>query len=268
MGTNQTAARDLAMSVADPATGTTEEMVDLGSFLFTEAMGGQPWALLNASDFALFLTDGALAGKLEWNATNGDYELTETRNVTAGSTTGTANVAIAVAFFTTAEPGVTGVPVAPLTSGGTAFSSILSLTYRRQLTGSFANGISGVQRQHSSTSSFTVTGLNGATPGFTINGTKSVTFANTYADGRTVSGTLSENVTNVALTATQQSNGSWLLSATGTITVAYSATITQANGTTTQVNRTATITLNGQQTVHVEMDGTEVDADMTTGETE
>ncbi len=186
-GTNQAAARDLAMTVADPATGTTQEMVDLGSFLFTEAMGGRPWALFDASDFALFLTDGALAGRLAWSPTGSDYELTETRSVSAGSVTGSATVTIKVAFFTSLDASGTGVQITPLTStASTAFSAIHSLTYDRRMSGSFSSSLIGVQRQLSSTSSFIVTDLNGAAPGFTINGAKNVIFTNTYADGRTV----------------------------------------------------------------------------------
>ncbi len=70
------------------------------------------------------------------------------------------------------------------------------------------------------------------------------------------------------VSAAFQTNGTWLVAATGTISVDYSAAITQADGTTTQVSRTATITLNGQQTVEVDMDGTQVHVDMMTGEPE
>ncbi|HVP19078.1 MAG TPA: hypothetical protein VMU36_08780 [Spirochaetia bacterium] len=266
--TNQVASRDLAMSVADPTTGTTEEMTDLGAFLATEALGELSWSLFHGSDFALFLRDGAIAKQLVWNPTNADYQMTQTRSIAAGPITGTANVTLTVAFFTTSTPGTTGVQIAPLTSGGTAFSDVHSLTYSRQMSGSFANSISGLQRKLTSTSSFTVTGLSLSPPGFTIKGTKTTTFTNTYSDGKIVAGTTSENVNNVVVTAVLQSDGTWLVTATGSILVDYSATITQADGTTTQVNRTATITLNGQRTVRVDMDGTEVDVDMTTGETE
>jgi len=265
---NQVAARDLAVSVSDPTSGTTEEITDLGSFLFTEAAGGRPWALFHAADFALFLTDGALANQLAWSSMNNDYELTRNRSVTAGSISGMADVTIAVAFFTSTDASGTGVQITPLTSGAsTSFSGIHSLTYHRQMSGSFSNTASGLKRQLTSTSSFTVTNVNEPS-GFTINGTKTVSFDHTYPDGKTISGTINENVTNVVVTAVLQGDGTYLVTATGTIMVDYSATITQANGTTTQVSKTATITLNGQRIVHVDMDGTDVDVDMTTGEAE
>ncbi len=265
---NQIAARDLAASVTDPTTGTTEEMTDLGSFLFPEALGGQPWSLFHASDFALFLTDGVLSQAFLWNAANADYELSETRTISAGPITGTAAVTIAVAFFTSTDASGTGEQIAPLTSGAAPFSGVHSLTYNRQISGTFKNSLSGVGRQHSSKSAYTVTGLNGATPGFTITGMKTVSFTDSYPDGKSIAGTITETVNNVAVTAVLQSDGSYLVTATGTILADYSATITDANGTTTQVSRTATITLNGQQTVHIDMDGTEVDADLSTGEIE
>ena len=50
--------------------------------------------------------------------------------------------------------------------------------------------------------------------------------------------------------------------------VRYTATVTLADGTTDQVQKTATCTLDGRQTAHVDMDGTDVDVDITTGATE
>jgi hypothetical protein len=70
------------------------------------------------------------------------------------------------------------------------------------------------------------------------------------------------------VTAVQQGNGVYLVSITGTIQVAYDATITQSNGTTSMVSKSATITLNGQETVGVDLDGRQIRADMTTGQTE
>lgn len=68
--------------------------------------------------------------------------------------------------------------------------------------------------------------------------------------------------------AVLQPDGTYLVTATGTIMVSYAATITQADGTTTQVDKTATFTLDGQKTAHLDMDGTDVDVDVTTGETD
>ena len=134
------------------------------------------------------------------------------------------------------------------------------------MTGSFSNSLSGVQRQHTSTSSFTVTGLSSGTPGFTVNGTKTVVFTNKYADGRTITGTLTQTVNQLVVAAVLQPDGTYLVTATGVIMVSYSATIMQADGSTTQVNTTATFTLDGKQTAHLDMDGTDVDVDVTTGE--
>jgi hypothetical protein len=263
---NMAAARDLAMSVADPTSGTTQEMADLGAFLFGPgALGPQPWSLFHSSDFALYLMDGVLSGKFVWNPSNNDYELSQTNTITAGPISGTATVSISLAFFTSADATGTGVQI---TIGQPIPSTIHSLTYNRSLSGSFSNSLVGIERQLTSTSSFTVTGLNGTSAGFTVNGTKNVSFTNSYSDGRSISGTLTENVNNVVVTAVLQSDGSYLVSATGTILVDYSATLTSANGTTQQVIRTATITLNGQQMARVDMDGTEVDVDVTTGETD
>jgi hypothetical protein len=97
--------------------------------------------------------------------------------------------------------------------------------------------------------------LNSGTLGFTVNGLKADTFTNRYADGSTVTGTLSETVKQLVVSAVPQSDRSDLVTATGAILVRYSATVTLADGTTNQVQKTATFTLDGRQTAHVDMDG-------------
>jgi len=270
----QIAAKDLAMSVADPTTGTTQEITDLGSCVFGAwGLNPLPWSLFRASNFALYLyNDGFLSKKLEWNPAKSDYELTESRSVTAGPISGTAKtLSIAVAFFTSTDASGTGVQIAPLTVGATPFSNIHSLTYYRQLQGTFTNSFSNVARQLNSTSSFTVTNLTvgGSSPGFTVGGTRTDTFQNIYADGNTVKGSFTETITTpVVVSAALQSNGSYMVTATGVIQVAYMATIIQANGTTSTVSKTSTITLNGEETVYINMDVTRIGVDLTTGETE
>lgn len=273
----QIAAKDLAMSIADPTTGTTQEITDLGSCFFGAwGLNPVPWSLFRASNFALYLySDGFLSKKLVWNSTNNDYEFTESRTVTAGPISGTAKtLTIAVAFFTSTDASGTGVQIDPLTPDTTPFSSIHSITYSRQLQSNFTNSTTGVQRQLSSTTSFTVTNLTvtGSTPGFSVTGTRTDNFTDTYSNGTTVKGSFTETIgssaTPIVVTAVLQSNGSYLVTATGTIQVAYTATITQANGTTSTVSNTSTITLNGKETVYINMNGTRCSVDMTTGETE
>jgi formate-dependent phosphoribosylglycinamide formyltransferase (GAR transformylase) len=102
-----------------------------------------------------------------------------------------------------------------------------------------------------------------------VSGERADTFNNSYSDGTAISGSLTEAVsTPVVVTAVLQSNGSYLVSDTGTIQVAYQATITQANGKSSAISDAATITLNGQETVHVDMGGIHISVDMTTGKTE
>ncbi len=160
-----------------------------------------------------------------------------------------------------------------MTSGGTPLSGIHSIAYKRQMQADFTNSVSHTERKSSSTSSFLVTALTigGANPGFTLSGSKTASFTHVNADGTTVVGSLSQTISTtnpIVVSAVLQSDGTYLVSATGQIMVSYDATITNADGTTNTVSRTATVTLNGQRTVHVDVDGTEVDADMTTGETE
>jgi len=264
----QLAANDLAMSVTDPTTGTTQEITDLGSCIFGAwGLNPVPWSLFRAPNFALYLyNDGFLSKKLVWN--QNAYELNESRSVTAGPISGTTTIAITIAFFTSTDASGTGVQIAPLTSGTTPFSSIHSLTYSRQLQGSFSNSTAGVQRQLTSKSNFTVTNLTvgSSSPGFTLSGGRTDTFNNTYSNGTTVTGSSTETIsTPIVVTAVMQSNGSYLVSATGVIQVAYQATITPAGGKSSTVSETATITLNGQETVYIDMGGRHIGVDMTTG---
>jgi hypothetical protein len=271
---NQIAARDLAMSVADPTTGTMQEMTDLGSAFFgVWALGPQPWSLYGASGFALYLEDGLLSGQIAWSAANSDYELALSRSIAAGDFSGSFAVSLSIAFFTSTDGSGTGIQVSPLTSGAAALSTVHSIAYKRHLVADFTNGISHTERKSDSTSSFLVTALTvgGSNPGFMLSGSKTVGFTHIYADGTTVVGSLSQTISTtspVMVSAVLQSDGTYLVSATGVILVSYDATITKADGTTSTVSRTATVTLDGQKTVHVDMDGTDVDVDMTTGETE
>ncbi len=267
---SEIAARDIALSIADPTSGTTQEMTDLGAFFYARGaargLGIAPWSLFHGSDFAQYFTAGIESGKFTWNGTADDYEMSGTQSVTAGPISGSTDITLDVAFFTSSDASGTGVQIANPSAG--LPSTIQSLTYKRQMTGTFSNSLSGLKRQLTSTSSFTVTGLNSGSLGFTVNGTKTSTFTNTYADGTTAKGTLTEAVNQFVVSAVLQASGSYLLTATGTITVTYSATITRADGTSVQVNKTATFTLNGQRTAHVDMDGTNADVDITTGATE
>jgi hypothetical protein len=267
---NEIAARDAALSIADPVSGTTQELTDLGSFFYADdaakRLGGAPWSLFHAGDFALYFMQGIESGKFVWNPTANDYELSETPDVAAGPTSGSANIIIDVAFFSSSDGSGTGEQISGLSAG--LPSTIHSLSYKRQMTGTFVNSHTDTQRQLASTSSFTVTGLNSGTPGFTVNGTKTVTFTDKYADGSMVTGTRSEAVNQLVVSAVPQSDGSCLVTATGTIVVSCSATITLANGTSDSVQKTATFTLDGQQTAHFNMGGTGVDVDITTGAAE
>jgi hypothetical protein len=270
--TNQIAAKDLAMTVADPTTGTVQEMTDLGSALGAGEMGSR-WSLYGASGSVLYLEQGLRSGQLAWSSANNDYELNLSRSITVGAFTGSATVSISVAFLTSTDGSGTGIQVSPLTSGAATLSSVHSIAYKRHLQADFTNGVTHVERKSDSTSSFVVTALTvgGSNPGFTLSGSKTVAFTHIYSDGTTVIGNLSQTISSsspVVVSAVLQPDGSYLVTATGTILVSYDATITKADGTTSTVTHTATVTLDGQKTVHVDMDGTEVDVDSTTGETE
>jgi hypothetical protein len=273
-GVNQIAAKDLATTIADPTTGTVQEMTDLGSAFFgIWALGLQSRSLERAPGLALFLEEGLRGGQLAWSSANSDYELNLSRSITAGAFTGSATVSISVAFLTSTDGSGTGIQVSPLTSGAATLSSIHSIAYTRHLQADFTNSVTHVERKSDSTSSFVVTALTvgGSNPGFTVSGSKTVAFTHIYSDGTTVIGNLSQTISSsspVVVSAVLQSDGSYLVTATGTILVSYDATITKADGTTSTVSHTATVTLDGQRTLHVDMEGTEVDADTTTGETE
>ncbi len=56
------AARDMALSIADPVSGTTQELTDLGAFLYgsdiAKRLDSAPWTLFHAGDFALYFVEG------------------------------------------------------------------------------------------------------------------------------------------------------------------------------------------------------------------
>ena len=98
--------------------GTTQEITDLGSFLYAHdtgrRLGGAPWSLFHAGDFALYFAQGIESGKFVWNPTANDYELSETPDVTAGPTSGSANIIIDVAFLSSSDASGTGEQISGL----------------------------------------------------------------------------------------------------------------------------------------------------------
>ena len=117
----------------------------------------------------------------------------------AGLISGNANMTIGVACFTSNGSDGPGISISDPSDGFP--STIRSLSYKRQISGTFANAHTDVQRRLTSTSSFTVTGLNSGTLGFTVNGITQATFTNTYADGSVVNGTLSQTVNKLVVSA-------------------------------------------------------------------
>src|SRR5208283_2254766 len=130
---HEVAARDMALSIADPVSGTTQELTDLGAFLYgsdiAKRLDGAPWSLFHAGDFALYFVEGIESGKFVWRSTTNDYELTETRSVAAGLISGSANISIDVAFFTSNNSNGPGISISDPSAGFP--STVRSLSYQR-----------------------------------------------------------------------------------------------------------------------------------------
>lgn len=246
----------IAAAVAEPSDGFTQEAMDIGGLLFGSGGGGQQsLAGRSASVFpagAMRFLDGTFPNaNWTWNDTEKAYTRTRSDfDVTLPNyEVHVGQVLVRVRFFASTD--ASGEAFKPDFSSGFD-PAIGSMTYHREMSATSTNLATGTVNVHDAVTDLAFTAIDAAAGTVTIDGTRTRTFDRTFADGRTMVGTLSDTVSDLALDWDADTG---TLTWSGTLAFVYDATVTRPNGTQVTRHREGTVTFSGSSTFTVTVDG-------------
>ena len=242
-----TDADTVAAAVADPTNETTQEGVDVGSYVFGAGT-------VDSSTDALYFS-GDLANFV-WNPATLAYERTRTNfTITLPyRTVQVSSVFVQIRFFTSSDASGTGYGPFTLTSG--LDPAVHSLTYYRTISGTTTNTSTGTTSVFSGTSNLTYANINTTAHTVTVSGTHSRSFTRTYANGRVVQGTISDTLNSLVITYNPSTH---VFTWTGSLSYVYQANVTRSNGTQVSRQSSATINFSGSSIFVVDIDGVQYD---------
>ena len=266
---------DIATTLADPTNGISQEIADIGAFVFesTAASKALPEARYRTMTFSagplLYMRDRFDQGKLVWNPSAGAYEVTETSlPVSAGDASGTlTTIYFTVSFFTSGDTSGTSVQLTNPSAGlASNAGTVRSMKYHREVSGTVTDSRTGVTRAFSppATTDLIVRWSDGAS--LSVEGTHSRTFTHSFPDGRTTSGTISLTVPpDLVVSWAQHPDFSYIVVEDGTITGTYDAIVSRADGTTQDMTKTTSMEFDRSETAFVSVVGLSVRVNLLTG---
>jgi hypothetical protein len=230
-------AKAIAAEIADPSSGVTQEIADLGACLF-----GEPAVKGPVARAARFLA-GHL-GEFQWNAETGAYERTRLvfDLVLENRTVHVARVFVSMRFFTSTDG--TGTPFQPVL-GVALDPNVHSIRWHREVTGTAEHTLSGAVSGFSAESGLLYSQIDTAAGTVTVDGTHSRSFTRTFDTGRTVEGTVSYILSGLQVVRDPVTGS---LSWAGTLQFEYDATVTRPNGTQVQRQRSGEVSFDGSST--------------------
>ncbi|MBE3064327.1 MAG: hypothetical protein IMZ69_04840 [Spirochaetes bacterium] len=266
---------DIATTLADPTNGISQEIADIGAFVFesTAASKALPEARSRTMTFSvgpvLHMRDRFDQGKFVWNPSAGAYEVTETSlAVSAGDVSGTlTSINFSVSFFTSGDASGTGVQlIDPSSDLASNAGTVRSMKYHREISGTVTDSRTGVTRAFGPPAATDLTVRWGAGTSLSVDGTHTRTFTHSFPDGRTASGTISLTVPpDLAVSWEQRPDFSYMVIEDGTITGIYDATVSRADGTTQDMEKTAGMEFDRSETATVSVVGLSVRVNLLTG---
>jgi len=264
---------DIATTLADPTNGISQEIADIGAFVFESSAASRalPDARSRTIPFSagpvLYMRDRFDQGKFIWNPSAGAYEVTETSlPVSAGDVSGTlTSINFSVSFFTSGDASGTGVQLIDPSAGlASSAGTVRSMKYRREVSGTVADSRTGVTRAFSAATDLTVRWGDGTS--LSVEGTHTRTFTHSFPDGRTASGTISLTVPpDLAVAWEQRADFSYMVIEDGSITGTYDATVSRADGTTQDLAKATGMEFDGSETATVSVVGLSVRVNLLTG---
>jgi hypothetical protein len=264
---------DIATTLADPTNGISQEIADIGAFVFesTEASKALPEARSRTMTFAtgplLYMRDFFDQGAFVWNPSACAYEVTETSlAVSAEDVSGTlTSISLSVSFFTSGDASGTGVQLTdPSVGFESSAGTVRSMKYHREVSGTVADSRTGVTRVFSATTDLTVEWSDGAS--LSVEGAHTRAFTHSFPDGRTAYGTISLTVPpDLAVSWGQRPDFSCIVIEEGTIGGTYEATVSRADGTTQDMDKAAAMEFDRNETAIVSVVGLSVRVNLLTG---
>ena len=253
-------AEDIAATVSDPASGLTQEIADLGAYLYAPAAGGKALGI-NAL-YALYFSGDLSA--FVWNPVTRAYEkvVTDFDRDLPKHTVHIDSLFVQVRLYTSSDAsGTSYQPAAGL--GGGWDPAVHSLTFYRKIQGTATNLTTGTACSFTAASDLILTDIDTAARTVTINGTHERSFTRTFTSGRSVEGSVSYTIHDLTIACDPLTG---VFSCTGSVDYVYDATVTRANGSVVVRHLTGTITFDGTETFGVEVEGVKFRFHLYTGD--
>jgi hypothetical protein len=261
----RTQAEAIVAAVADASSGITQEVVDLGAYMFaldplSASSSSSSKALGITHSYALYLS-GNLNG-LEWDEGEGAFELelTDFDLELPVFSIHIDRLYIKLQMFESSD--ASGEPYHPLEMGSGLDPNVHSLIYYREIEGIATNRESGTIRAFDSTSQLTYTDIEAGSTTVTMAGDTTRVFSTSFTNGRYVSGTSDNTVQTLSVTYDPEQE---LFYFTGVISYVLDVAVTRANGTEVDYYQQATVEFDGTTTGVVTVAGTRFRFDVVSG---
>lgn len=253
-------AEDIAAFISDQASGLTQEIADLGVYLYAPVGAGK--ALGSNALYALYFSGDLSA--FGWNPVTLAYEklITDFDRDLPKHTVHIDSLFVQVRMYTSSDAsGASYQPAAGL--GGGWDPAVHSLTFYRKIQGAATHLNTGTSCAFTAASDFVLTDIDTAARTVTINGTHERSFTRTFTSGRSVEGSVSYTIHDLTIACDPLTG---LFSCTGSVDYVYDATVTRANGSVVVRHLTGTITFDGTGIFGVEVEGVKFRFHLFTGE--
>lgn len=246
-------AEAVAWLITDPSNVLTQEMADVGSYLFsvdgsTQSSTIESKALGITASYALYFT-GNLSS-FTWNESTRAYEkeLIDVDISLPNREVHLDRLFVQVRFYASTDASGDSLEV---DNAGAGLDPVVhSLTYYREVDGTALNLNTGTECDFTAVSDLVFSDIDTDNRAVTINGTHSRDFERLFTNGRMVDASVSYTINNLSIAYDE---GTSTFSYSGSIDYIFDATVTRADGTVLTRHQEATVTFDGSTTFIVEV---------------
>lgn len=244
----------VAAAIASPSDGLTQEAMDVGAYLFGSegadgsALGARSYVFpakhvrYFSGNLAAFVWD---PDAKTYVRARSDFDVTLPNHAIHVD-----SLLVKVRFFASTD--ASGAGYGPVDFSDGFDPEIHSMSYHRGINATATNLETGTVNVHAAESDLVFTNIDVEAGTVTINGARSRTFDRAFTNGRSVVGTIDDEVSDLVLVWDAATGTvSW----SGTLAYAIDATITRPDGTRVQRHREGTIEFSGSSTFTVTVDG-------------
>jgi len=244
----------IAAAVASPTDGMIQEAMDVGGYLFgSSAASG---SMASPRSFAFPVGHARfLCGELHnfaWDGATKTYvrARTDFDVLLPDHAIHVDSLLVKVRFFTSTD--ASGEAYGPVDFSSGFDPNVHALTYHREISATATRLSTGTVNVSTAVSDLAFTDIDAAAGTVTMDGTRTRGFDRTFTTGRTVAGTITDTISDLAMS---WDAGTGTLSWSGTLTYVLDATITRVNGTRVERHQEGTIEFSGSSTFTVTVNG-------------